>query len=107
MRGTRSKNPTAITHASIKTIAAFLNTEGGDLVIGVNDARTPVGLEPDGFESDDKFMLHLSQVFNWYADDFGGQAKLADYVDRYHAQSTRGFKVSFIDYSWDLNITDN
>ena len=51
--------------------------------------------------------LILSPIFQWYADDFGGQEKLADYVDRYHAQSTRGFKVSFTDYSWALNITDD
>ena len=49
--------------------------------------------------------LILSSIFQWYAEDFGGQAKLADYVNRYHAQSTRGFEVSFANYSWDLNIT--
>ncbi len=31
----------------LKTIAAFLNTEGGTLVIGVEDDGTPVGLEKD------------------------------------------------------------
>jgi len=51
-----------VTHAVLKTIAAFLNTEGGDLLIGVADDRTIVGIERDGFDSDDKFMLHLAQV---------------------------------------------
>jgi predicted HTH transcriptional regulator len=51
-----------VTHAVLKTIAAFLNTEGGDLLIGVADDRTIVGIERDGFDSDDKFMLHLVQV---------------------------------------------
>ena len=51
--------------------------------------------------------LILSSIFQWYADDFGGQEKLADYVARYHAQSTRGFEVSFSNYSWALNITDD
>jgi len=51
--------------------------------------------------------LILSPIFQWYADDFGGQAQLADYVDRYHAESTRGFEISFTDYSWALNITDD
>jgi type I restriction enzyme R subunit len=51
-----------VTHAVLKTIAAFLNTEGGDLLIGVADDRTIVGIERDGFDRDDKFMLHLAQV---------------------------------------------
>ena len=52
----------AVTHAVLKTIAAFLNTEGGDLLIGVADDRTVVGIEADAFESEDRFLLHLSQV---------------------------------------------
>jgi type I restriction enzyme R subunit len=52
----------AITHAVLKTVAAFLNTEGGDLLIGVADNGTVVGIEHDRLESDDKFMLHLAQV---------------------------------------------
>jgi len=51
-----------VTHAVLKTIAAFLNTEGGDLLIGVADDGTIVGLEPDRLENDDKFMRHLAQV---------------------------------------------
>jgi type I restriction enzyme R subunit len=51
-----------VTYAALKTIAAFLNTEGGDLLIGVGDDKSVVGIEPDRFENEDKFMLHLSQV---------------------------------------------
>jgi len=51
-----------VTHAALKTIAAFLNTEGGDLLIGVSDDRAIVGIEADRLESDDKFMRHLAQV---------------------------------------------
>ena len=55
------KDP-AVTNAVIKTIAAFLNTEGGDVLIGVSDDRSVLGIEVDAFENEDKFMLHLSQV---------------------------------------------
>jgi len=55
-------NPTAITHACMKTVAAFLNTDGGDLLIGVDDSGTPLGLAADDFETDDKFLLHLMQI---------------------------------------------
>ncbi len=51
-----------VTHAVLKTIAAFLNTEGGDLLIGVADDGKIVGIETDQLESDDKFMRHLAQV---------------------------------------------
>lgn len=54
--------------AALKTVAAFLNTRGGQLVIGVNDRREPLGLisdyrtlrrpDSDGFEN------HFTQVFN-------------------------------------------
>jgi predicted HTH transcriptional regulator len=51
-----------VTHSVLKTIAAFLNTEGGDLLIGVADDRSIVGIEKDRFDSDDKFRLHLAQI---------------------------------------------
>lgn len=51
-----------VTHSVLKTIAAFLNTEGGDLLIGVADDGSIVGIEKDQLESDDKFMRHLAQV---------------------------------------------
>jgi hypothetical protein len=56
------QNDRGVTHAVLKTIAAFLNMDGGDLLIGVADDRTIVGIEPDGFESEDLFMQHLAQV---------------------------------------------
>jgi len=56
------KDDRAITHAVLKTIAAFLNTEGGDLLIGVADDGTIVGIEADRLETDDKFMRHLVQA---------------------------------------------
>ncbi len=52
----------AVTHAVLKTIAAFLNIEGGDLLIGVADNGDIVGIERDQLETDDKFMRHLAQV---------------------------------------------
>jgi type I restriction enzyme R subunit len=51
-----------VTHAVLKTIAAFLNTEGGDLLLGVADDGTIVGIERDQLDNDDKFMRHLAQV---------------------------------------------
>lgn len=43
----------------LKTIAGFMNTGGGHLVIGVDDSRTVLGLDADKFASEDKMTLHL------------------------------------------------
>ena len=59
-----------ITHACLKTIAAFLNGEGGVLLIGVEDRGGICGIEHDGFPDDDKFLLHL---YNYIQDWLGNQ----------------------------------
>lgn len=56
------KDDDRVTHAALKTIAAFLNTEGGDLLIGVADDGSIVGIERDRLGTDDAFMRHLAQV---------------------------------------------
>jgi len=51
-----------IEHAALKTIAAFLNSWGGILLIGVDDQKNITGIEIDRFENDDKAMLHLTNM---------------------------------------------
>jgi predicted HTH transcriptional regulator len=51
-------NP-AIERACLKTIAAFLNSRGGILLIGVRDDGSIEGIETDKFPNEDKFLLHL------------------------------------------------
>jgi len=46
--------------AWLKTVAAFLNSAGGNLVVGVDDRGTPLGIELDRFESNDKYLLHVN-----------------------------------------------
>lgn len=43
----------------LKTIAAFLNTGGGTLLIGVDDEGSAIGLKADAFHNQDKMGLHL------------------------------------------------
>ncbi|MCA0267894.1 MAG: putative DNA binding domain-containing protein [Bacteroidetes bacterium] len=54
--------PSAIEHAAVKTLAAFLNSAGGTLFVGVADDGTSVGLAPDGFPNEDKWLLHLDNL---------------------------------------------
>ena len=59
--------------AALKTIAGFLNSRGGTLVIGVSDDGETLGIEADGFASEDKMHLHL---VNLLKDRMGAQHSL-------------------------------
>ena len=50
--------------AIVKTVAGFLNTHGGTLMIGVADDGNPVGIDADGFANEDKMHLHLTNLVN-------------------------------------------
>jgi hypothetical protein len=58
---TNSKDP-RMELAILKTLAGFLNNNGGTLVVGVTDDGSPVGLDADGFENEDKMALHLVNI---------------------------------------------
>jgi len=51
-------------HAVLKTIVGFLNSEGGTLLIGVQDDGTILGIENDHFDNEDKFLLHFTNLLN-------------------------------------------
>ena len=56
------KKDRAIEMASLKTIAAFLNAEGGTLLVGVSDDHKILGLKDDQFQNEDKLLLHLNKL---------------------------------------------
>ncbi len=51
-----------VENACLKTIAAFVNSNGGTLLIGVTDNGEICGVEHDLFENNDKMLLHLSSI---------------------------------------------
>ena len=59
------KNPD-LEKVVVKTVAGFLNGEGGTLLLGVDDDGTPVGLEPDykslGKSNRDGFSQHVTSL---------------------------------------------
>ena len=50
--------------AALKTIVAFLNTNGGHLLVGVNDSGEVLGIEADEFPNADKMLLHLDSLIS-------------------------------------------
>lgn len=50
--------------AWLKAVTAFLNSEGGTLLIGVADDGTVLGMNVDNFENDDRCLLHVKNLLN-------------------------------------------
>ncbi|AKB24780.1 protein of unknown function DUF262 [Methanosarcina sp. MTP4] len=51
-----------IEHAVLKTLVAYLNTDGGTLLVGVSNDGEVLGIENEGFPNEDKFLLHFKQL---------------------------------------------
>jgi hypothetical protein len=51
-----------IEHSVLKTIAGFLNSHGGTLLVGVDDSGKILGIGNDKFENNDRFNLHFTNL---------------------------------------------
>ena len=48
--------------------------------------------------------IKISQIFEWYAVDFGGDTKLVEYFNKYSSvKINSNASVSFQEYNWGLN----
>lgn len=80
--------------AVLKTIVAFLNSEGGDLLVGVADDGEIIGADVASFGNKDKMGLHLSNLMSsqigsaflpcisFFMVDFGDKTVIRVKVDR-------------------------
>lgn len=50
--------------AVLKTLVAFMNTDGGTLLIGVSDDGSVCGVDLESFENRDKLNLHLTNLIS-------------------------------------------
>ncbi|MBS3067016.1 ATP-binding protein [Candidatus Pacearchaeota archaeon] len=55
-----------IEHVVLKTITAFLNSDGGILLIGVDDSGNVSGLEKDNFRDNDSLKLYFTNIVKRY-----------------------------------------
>ena len=53
-----------IEHSALKSIVAFLNTEGGTLLVGIQDDGKVLGIQADNFPNEDKYLLHFASLLN-------------------------------------------
>jgi ATP-dependent Lon protease len=66
----------AMEYSVLKTLIAFLNTEGGTLLIGVEDDGSVLGINADQFASEDKYSLHFANLVNGkIGKQFAGQIR--------------------------------
>jgi hypothetical protein len=59
-----NKPDKAMEIACLKTIAAFLNSDGGTLLVGVEDDGNIISIAADQFPNEDKFLLHFNNLIN-------------------------------------------
>jgi hypothetical protein len=52
----------SVEHAMLKTIIAYINTDGGILLVGISNTGEVLGIENDDFLNEDKFLLHFKQL---------------------------------------------
>ena len=57
-----NKSGKEIENSWLKTVIAFLNTDGGILLVGVEDDGNVLGLAPDKFPNADKYLLHVNNL---------------------------------------------
>ena len=50
--------------AVLKSIVAFLNSDGGDLLVGVADDGEKIGVDIESFDNADKMSLHISNLLS-------------------------------------------
>lgn len=62
LRDPGRKKDARMEKAVLKTIVAFLNTDGGDLLVGVNDDGRIIGIDEENFENRDKMNLHMTNM---------------------------------------------
>lgn len=70
------------------------------------EQQTRLALNDEEFIKVDGEEVALSQIFEWYAKDFGGNKNSAvDFINRYRSSPLSKSTVRFYNYDWTLNQT--
>lgn len=71
--------------------------------------RDPTWVDPSRCRTYGKGTIRLSKIFDWYADDFGGEAGIRGFLARYLPEAelplqNEGCSLDYLDYDWSLNL---
>jgi len=55
--------------ATLKTMVAHMNSNGGTLLVGVSDSGEIIGVEKEEFANKDKLALHFTNLIKWHIGD--------------------------------------
>lgn len=69
------------------------------------DAQTRAYVNDDRGVKVSGDTAQLSKIFDWYKEDFGGEAGVNGFLAKYRGGKTGYKKVTFQDYDWSLNET--
>jgi len=86
-----NKNESRIENQCLKTVAGFLNTKGGSLLVGIDDDGKALGLQSDRFKNNDKLLLHW---FNLLKEIIG--TELIQYIES-EVLTYKGTEILFVE----------
>ena len=69
------------------------------------ERQTKLALNNPNFVRTGPDRIELSQLFNWYAADFGGRDAVRAYIDRHRTRPLGDTPHTFYTYNWALNDT--
>lgn len=68
------------------------------------EERTTKALNNESFVFEEDGKVHLSQIFEWYAEDFGKNPKeVLAYINGYRTVPFTSSKIEYYNYDWTLN----
>ncbi|MEK6909364.1 MAG: ATP-binding protein [Nanoarchaeota archaeon] len=91
-------------NAILKTIVAYLNTDGGILIVGVSDKGEILGLEKDAFVSEDKLRLYVNNIIKDY---IGAQFMHFVHYDLFEIDSKKILKIECTSSNKRVFLKDN
>lgn len=71
--------------------------------------RDPAWVDLQRCQTYGKGTIRLSKIFDWYAEDFGGEAGIRRFLARYRPEEklplqNEGCRLDYLDYDWSLNL---
>jgi len=71
------------------------------------EAQTRIALNNPSFIKVNGSNVELSEIFKWYADDFGGKNQVISFINKYRNTALPSNNYSFYTYDWNLNDSKN